>query len=98
MNNYTLVLVCGHTTVARSYKTITTELVHETAGCTVAASHTLVIHEKSVIFEHCRGEVSWHEDAEGYAELRKIFKEKKEIRVLSEREIFAIEKACCYAG
>ena len=92
MKNYMLVLVCGRTTVARSYESITTELVHEAAGCTVAASHTLVIHEKSVIFEHCRGEVSWREDAEGYAELRKIFKEKKEIRVLTEREILAIER------
>lgn len=92
MNNYTLVLVCGRTTVARSYKTITTELVHETAGCTVAASHTLVIHEKSVIFEHYQGEASWEESAEGYEKLRKVFKEKKEIRVLSEREIRAIEK------
>ena len=98
MKNYTLVLVCGRTAVARSYESITTELIHEAAGCTIAASHTLVIHEKSVIFEHCRGEKSWSEDAKGYAELRKIFKEKKEIRVLSEREILAIEKVHYNAG
>lgn len=98
MKNYTLVLVCGRIAVARSYESITTELIHEAAGCTVAASHTLVVHGKSVIFEHCRGEKSWSEDAEGYAKLRKIFKEKKEIRVLSEREILAIEKVHYSAG
>ena len=92
MKNYTLVIVSGRYVVARSYESISLELVHEATACTAIMTHTLVLHEESVVFEHRRGEKIYEENKEGYAEVREILKAKKEIRALTEREILAIER------
>lgn len=63
-----------------------------TAACTAIMTHTLVLHEESVVFEHHRGEEAYEENKEGYAKVREILKAKKEIRVLTERETLAIKR------
>lgn len=92
MKNYTLVIVSGRCVVARSYESISLELVHEATACTAIMTHTLVLHEESVVFEHHRGEEAYEENKEGYAKVREILKAKKEIRVLTERETLAIKR------
>lgn len=97
MKNYTLVIVSGRCVVARSYESISLELVHEATACTAIMTHTLVLHEESVVFEHRRGEKAYEENKEGYAEVREILKAKREIRVLTERETLAIKRVHYHA-
>lgn len=93
MKNYTLVIVSGRCVVVRSYESISVELVHEATACTAIMTHTLVLHEENVVFEHHRGEKIYEENKEGYAIVKEILKAKKEIRGLTEREMLAIERA-----
>ena len=97
MKNYTLVIVSARSIVVRDYDSVNVELTHELAACTSMMRHTLVVQEGTVIFEHKRGEKPYAENKEGYALVKKILHEKKEIRVLSEREIRAIEKVHFHA-
>ena len=97
MKNYTLVIVSGRNVVVRSYESISLELVHEAAACTAIMTHTLVLHEESVVFDHRRGEKVYEENKEGYAEVREILKAKREIRVLTERETLAIKRVHYHA-
>ena len=97
MKNYTLVIVSGRCVVVRSYESVSLELVHEATACTAIMTHTLVLHEESVVFEHHRGEKIYEENKAGYAEVREILKAKKEIRVLTERETLAIKRVHYHA-
>lgn len=94
MKNYTLVIVSGRTVVAREYKSVTVELLHEAAACTAIMNHTLVLRNSSVIFEHHRGEAILEESKEGYAALSEVLKKGKEIRVLTDRENQAVARVC----
>ena len=93
-----LVIVSGRTIVVRSIKDVTNR---EISGCTSMMKQTLLIREESVIFEHFQQEIPIGEDRPPEVPtdiIKAAIKAKKEIRVLSEREILAIKKVRYYAG
>ena len=93
---YTLVIVASHSIVVRDYKKVTISeggLVKEVSECTGLMSHTLVIREKQVIFEHHRGEERKYTGRkEENQNLLKLLEKSEVIRNLTARELLAIEK------
>lgn len=87
-----LVIVSGRTIVIRSIENVTDK---EISGCTSMMKQTLLICEESVIFEHFQQEIPVGEERPPEVPtdvINAAIKAKKEIRVLSEREILAIKK------
>ena len=87
-----LVIVSGRTIVVRSIEHVTNK---EISGCTSMMKQTLLICEESVIFEHFQQEIPVGEERPPEVPtdiIKAAIKAKKEIRVLSEREILAIKK------
>lgn len=87
MMNYTLVIVSGRTVVVREFdRTVT---LKELRGCTHDMRQTLILSGNSVIFEHINETTRTYASAES---IKSALKEGKEIRVLTEREIKAVER------
>ena len=99
---YTLVVVASRSIVVRDYKSVTISadgLVKEVSECTGLMSHTLVIKEKRVIFEHHRGEERKYTGKKEENQMLKNLLEKGEvIRDLTARELLAIEKEILSRG
>ena len=104
MNNstYTLVIVASRSVVVRDYKKVTISvggLVNEVTECTGLMSHTLVIKEEQVIFEHHRGEKrKYTGKKEENKELQEFLEKGEIIRTLTKRELLAIKKAILSRG
>jgi cbb3-type cytochrome oxidase cytochrome c subunit len=89
MKNYTLVIVSARSIVVREYTAYNhSQLITEACECQNQMRHTLVLVDNSVVFESIRGQ---HEILKKTV-IKDMLSNPKEIRVLSEREIHAIEK------
>ena len=89
MMNYTLVLVSAHTTVARSYTPSQySDLITEAHACQSMMRHTLIVAGDMVVFEYVRGKGK----AMKKDEVRQSVNCPRELRVLNQREMRAIER------
>lgn len=88
MKNYTLVIIAAKNIVVRKFDHTTT--VAEIRGCTHDMRQTLILSGNSVIFEHINTTTRVYASTES---IKTALKEEREIRVLTEREILAIERA-----
>lgn len=93
MKNYTLVIVAAKNIVVRNFDRTTT--VAEIRGCTHDMRQTLILSGNSVIFEHINTTARVYASAES---IKLALKEEREIRVLTEREMLAIERARYHVG
>ena len=87
-----LVIVSGRTIVVRSIENITNR---EISGCTSMMRQTLLTYGSAVIFEHFQQEVPEGEDhapAVAVDIIKEAIQKKKEIRILTDREMLAIER------
>ena len=93
MKNYTLVIVAAKNIVVRNFDHTTT--VTEIRGCTHDMRQTLILSGNSVIFEHINTTARVYASTES---IKLALKEEREIRVLTEREMLAIERVRYHVG
>lgn len=89
MKNYTLVIVAARTIVVREYTACNhSKLIDEIEWCQRFLRHTLVFVDNSVVFESIRDQ----SEVLQKIVIADMLSHPKEIRVLTEREVLAIEK------
>lgn len=90
MKNYTLVIVAAKNIVVREYTAHEhNALIKEVEWCQKFLRQTLVFTDNSVVFESIRGQ----HNILSQSVITDMLSHPKEIRVLTEREILAIERA-----
>lgn len=84
-----LVLVSGHTIVARSFEEDNQEIIREIPGDTEMMKHVLVIDGDKVVFEMYRG---CGKKKPTLKQVRDVIAAQNEIRTLSQREKLALSQ------